>query len=88
MKRREFLTNTDLHPGMMPMVVANEAATAVSPNRSQEMENSLKNLPVSNPISRRARRQNNNQATKWLFIFGVLAGVAVLAAVMYLLLSI
>jgi|TARA_R110000751_G_scaffold161873_1_gene268436 hypothetical protein len=77
---------------MMPMVTtANEAATPVRP--SQELENSLKNLPgqsrpVSNSISRRARKRNSNQAIPWLFIFGILTGVTVLVSVMYLLLLI
>jgi len=86
MKRRELLTNADLHPGMIPMVVANEVATAVSPNGSQRIEEALKSLPVSNTISRQVRRRNSDQAMKWMFIFGVLAGVAALAACTYLLL--
>jgi hypothetical protein len=91
LKRRELSTSTDLHPGMIPMVpmvtTANEAATPVRAGRSQELENSLKNLPGQS-LSRRARKQNINQTTKWLFIFGILTGVAVLAAIIYLLLLI
>ena len=80
--------STDLHPGMIPMVtVANEVATPVGTNRPQEEEDLLKNL-TGQSLSRRARKQNSNETTKWLFIFGVLTGVAVLAAVIYLLLSI
>ena len=79
--------STDLHPGMIPMVtVANEVATPVGTNRPQEEEDLLKNL-TGQSLSRRARKQNSNE-TKWLFIFGILTGVAVLAAVIYLLLSI
>jgi|TARA_R110000822_G_scaffold45592_12_gene121931 hypothetical protein len=81
--------STDLHPGMIPMVtVAKEVATPVETNRPQEEEDLLKNLPVCSTISRRARKQNSNQANKWLFVFSILTGVAVLATVMYLLLSI
>ena len=79
--------STDPHPGMIPMVtVANEVATPVGTNRPQEEEGLLKNL-TGQSLSRRARKQNSNE-TKWLFIFGILTGVAVLAAVIYLLLSI
>tara|TARA_R110000824_G_scaffold189896_4_gene371313 strand:- start:7 stop:282 length:276 start_codon:yes stop_codon:yes gene_type:complete len=91
MKRGELSTSTDLHPGMVPMIpmvtTANEAATPVGTNRPQEEEDLLKNL-TGQSLSRRARKQNSNETTKWLFIFGILTGVAGLAAVIYLLLSI
>ena len=92
------ISNTP-HPGMTPMATAaNEVATPVRPNPSTEKAvpvravNPLNDLPGqsrsgSNPISRRARKRNSNQAIPWLLVFGMFTGVAILITVLYLLLK-